>query len=213
MVLSPVLIDAHPDMLRALPELAVSCGMREGELFGIALEDFDFSEKVVRVRRQIKNLRGDYLFALPESDRERIIPPSDWTVTAIQQHVDRYPPRPCTLPWEKLNGTSRTYNILFRWHIDDRHVKARNYSEVIWKPASSRQLLSLSLASTGAAGDDMSPLAGKASTSTATTMRASCWLEESRSRNSRSISGTRTRLSPCASMHTCCRVLMTGLAP
>src|ERR1700728_608332 len=26
-------IDAHPDMLRALPELAVSCGMREGELF------------------------------------------------------------------------------------------------------------------------------------------------------------------------------------
>jgi integrase len=42
------LIDAHPDSLRALPELAASCGMREGELFGISLEDFDFDEKIVR---------------------------------------------------------------------------------------------------------------------------------------------------------------------
>jgi len=45
------LIDAHPGHLRALPELAASCGLREGELFGIALEDFDFDEKIVRIRR------------------------------------------------------------------------------------------------------------------------------------------------------------------
>jgi integrase len=71
------LIDAHPDELRALPELAASCGMREGELFGAALEDFDFDEKIVKVRRQIKNLGGSYAFALPKSDRERIVPLSD----------------------------------------------------------------------------------------------------------------------------------------
>jgi site-specific recombinase XerC len=59
------LIDAHPDHLRALPELAVSCGMREGELFGIALEDFDFDEKIVRVRRQVKRLGHSYIFARP----------------------------------------------------------------------------------------------------------------------------------------------------
>ena len=70
------LIDAHPDTHRALPELAVSCGMREGELFGVAVEDFDFDEKVLRVRRQIKNLGGGYVFALPKNDRERIIPPA-----------------------------------------------------------------------------------------------------------------------------------------
>jgi integrase len=78
-----------------MPMAAASCGMREGELFGIALEDFDFNEKVVRVRRQIrrqiKNLHGGYVLALPKSDRERIIPLSDWTVTATQQHIDRYP--------------------------------------------------------------------------------------------------------------------------
>ena len=44
-----------------MPELAVSSGMREGELFGVALEDFDFDEKILRVRRQIKNLGGQYI--------------------------------------------------------------------------------------------------------------------------------------------------------
>lgn len=27
------------------------------------------------------------------------------------------------------------FNILFRWPTDDQHVKSRNYSETIWKPA------------------------------------------------------------------------------
>jgi integrase len=94
------LIDAHPDSLRALPELAASCGMREGELFGIAIEDFDFSEKIVRVRRQIKRLGRIYVFALPKNDRERIIPLSDWDIRAVRRHIEKYPPRSYTLPWE-----------------------------------------------------------------------------------------------------------------
>lgn len=129
------LIDAHPDSLRALPELAASCGMREGELFGIALEDFDFGDKIVRVRRQIKNLGGTYIFALPKNDRERIIPLSDWDIQAVRRHIRTYPPRPYTLPWEKPGGKPHTCNILFRWSTDDQHVKARNYSETVWKPA------------------------------------------------------------------------------
>jgi len=129
------LIDTHPDSLRALPELAASCGMREGELFGIALEDFDFDEKILRVRRQVKNLGGMYVFGLPKNDRERIIPLSDWDIEAVRRHISKYPPRPYTLPWEKPGGKLHTCNILFRWHADDQHVKARNYSETVWKPA------------------------------------------------------------------------------
>jgi integrase len=81
------LIDAHPDSLRVLPELAASCGMREGELYGVALEDFGFDEKVVRVRRQVKRLDDLYVFALPKNDRERIIPLSDWDIQAVRRHV------------------------------------------------------------------------------------------------------------------------------
>jgi len=89
----PCLIDAHPDSLRALPELAASCGMREGELFGIAFEDFDFVEKIVRVRRQVKRLGSTYVFALPKNDRERIVPLSDWDIEAVRRHTGKYPPR------------------------------------------------------------------------------------------------------------------------
>ncbi|HEV2377570.1 MAG TPA: site-specific integrase [Streptosporangiaceae bacterium] len=129
------LIDAHPGTLRALPELAASCGMREGELFGVALEDFDFDEKIVRVRRQIKNLGGTYLFALPKNDRERVIPLSEWAIQAVRRHIEEYQPRVCTLPWEKPTGKPHTCHILFRWHTDGAHIKSRNYSEVVWKPA------------------------------------------------------------------------------
>ncbi len=109
--------------------------MSFGELFGIALEDFDFDGKTVRLRRQIKKLGEGYVFALPKNDRERIIPLSDWAIRAIKRHVEKYPPQSCTLPWEKPTGRRHTCNILFRWHTDGQHLKARNYSETVWKPA------------------------------------------------------------------------------
>jgi hypothetical protein len=53
----------------------------------------------------------------------------------VKRHIQRYPPRPCTLPWEKLSGKPSTCNILFRWHTGGQHVKSRNYSGTVWKPA------------------------------------------------------------------------------
>jgi integrase len=81
------LVDAHPNLLRAIPELAASLGMREGELFGPAEEDIDLDgEKVVRVRRQVKQIGQVFVFALPKNDRERIISLSDWDIDVIRQH-------------------------------------------------------------------------------------------------------------------------------
>jgi integrase len=129
------IIGAHPDLLRDLPELAASCGPREGELFGLAQEDFDFDEKTVRFRRQIKKLGDGYVFALPKNDRERVVPLSDWAIQVAKWHIEKYPPQPYTLPREKPDGKPHTCRILFRWPTDGQHVKARNYSETIWKPA------------------------------------------------------------------------------
>jgi integrase len=129
-------IDAHPDELRAIPELAASLGMREGELFGLAEEDLDLDqEKIVRIRRQVKRIGRVFVFALPKNDRERVIPLSDWDVRVIRRHVSRYPPRPHTLPWEKPGGKPHTCRLLFRWRADDQHVKSRSCSETVWKPA------------------------------------------------------------------------------
>jgi integrase len=131
-----VLIDAHPAELRAIPELAASLGMREGELYGLAEEDIDLDgEKILRVRRQAKKIGSDYIFALPKNDRERVIPLSDWDIRVLRRHLGKYPPRPYTLPWEKPDGKPHTVRLLFRWASDDEHVKARSYSETVWKPA------------------------------------------------------------------------------
>lgn len=130
------LIDAHPDELRAIRELAASLGMREGELYALAEEDIDLDDaKVLRVRRQVKKIGRVYVFALPKNDRERIIPLSDWDRQVLRRHIMNYPPRSYTLPWEKPDGKPHTVRLLFRWASDDEHVKARSYSETVWKPA------------------------------------------------------------------------------
>lgn len=127
-------IDAHPEALRLLPILGSTCGLREGELFGLALEDIDFDERVIRLRRQIKKLGKDYVFALPKNDHERMVPLPDWTAQHIRVHVARHKPQPCSLPWERSTGKVRTHNLLLRW-TDGGHLKPRNYSETVWKPA------------------------------------------------------------------------------
>lgn len=126
--------DAHPGSLRLLPEIGSTCGLREGELFGLALEDVDFDQMVIHVRRQIKKLDSAYVFALPKNDTERTVPMSNWTAECIRVHIAKHKPLPCSLPWEKPEGALRTHNILFRW-TDGGHLKARNYSETVWKPA------------------------------------------------------------------------------
>lgn len=127
-------IDAHPDSLRLLPTIGATCGLREGELFGLAEEDIDYDEGVVHVRRQLKKLGKHYVFGLPKNDRPRIVPLSDWTAENIRVHTTKYKPEPLSLPWEKPGGPLRTHQVLFRW-LDGGHMKPRAYSETVWKPA------------------------------------------------------------------------------
>jgi integrase len=127
-------IAAQPHLFRALPILGAACGLRQGELLGLGLEDIDFAEQVIRVRRQLKRLEPQFVYALPKNDRERVVPLPEWAAEAIQEHVATCPPLTCSLPWERPNGKLRTHNLLFRW-TDDKFIKPRSYSELVWKPA------------------------------------------------------------------------------
>ena len=128
------LIDGHPESLRILPTIGATCGLRQGELFGVAEEDIDYDEGVIHVRRQIKKLGKDYVFALPKNDRERLVPLSSWTADGVIAHMIKYPPKALSLPWENPEGPIRTHKVLFRW-LDGSHLKPRAYSETVWKPA------------------------------------------------------------------------------
>jgi integrase len=127
-------IDAHPDHLRLMAVLMVGCGLRVAEAMAAGLDDFDFGDQVLHVRRQLKKLGQAHVYGLPKNDLERDVPLPEWVAAAARVHVRKYPPKPCTLPWEKLTGKPRTNSLLFWWG-DGRHVRYRTYSELVWKPA------------------------------------------------------------------------------
>lgn len=46
--------------------LALGCGLRQGEVFGLSPEDVDFARGVLRIRRQVQLLGGRLYFTLPK---------------------------------------------------------------------------------------------------------------------------------------------------
>nr|WP_238165812.1 site-specific integrase [Kribbella sp. VKM Ac-2527] len=128
------IVEGHPPVYRPIASLGAACGLRQGELFGLAEEDVDFDGMVIHVRRQVKKLGSEFVFALPKNDTERTVPMSDGTALILKEHIEAHAPRPYTLPWEKTDGEPRTVKLMFRW-TDDKHIRARTYDELVWKPA------------------------------------------------------------------------------
>lgn len=104
------IIDAHPDWLRVLPELGVGTGLREGELYGLAVDDIDGD--TLHVRRQIKRITGGPIFGLPKNDSERDVPLSAGTAKCVESHLSRVSPVAVTLPWERIDGPLVTHKLL-----------------------------------------------------------------------------------------------------
>ncbi|TDO55568.1 integrase-like protein [Kribbella sp. VKM Ac-2571] len=128
------IVEGHAPEYRPIASVGAACGLRQGELFGLAEEDIDFEEMVIHVRRQVKKLGREFVFALPKNDTERTVPMSGGTALILKEHIKANRPRPYTLPWEKTDGEPRTVKLLFRW-TDDKHIRARTYDELVWKPA------------------------------------------------------------------------------
>ncbi|MEI8406420.1 MULTISPECIES: tyrosine-type recombinase/integrase [unclassified Kribbella] len=117
-----------------MASVGAASGLRQGELFGLAEQDVDFNEMVIRVRRQVKKLGRNFVFALPKNDTERTVPMSEGVALMLKEYIEAAKPRPYTLPWAKVDGKPHTVNLLFRW-TDDQHIRARTYDELVWKQA------------------------------------------------------------------------------
>ncbi|MFD7160935.1 tyrosine-type recombinase/integrase [Kribbella sp. NPDC059898] len=128
------IIEAHPEQYRLIPIIGSSTGLRQGELFGLALQDFDFDEEVIRVRRQVKRLRDKFIFALPKNDKERVVPMSSILAAAVKDHTTRFGTKTISLPWEELDAEIQDHDLLFTWS-DGRHLRAELYNVMVWKPA------------------------------------------------------------------------------
>lgn len=95
--------EAMPGPYRALVDIGSGLGLRQGEIFGLALEDVDFLRRVVHMRRQVRIVRSQLVIALPKRSKQRDIPLPDTVGLALAAHLDAYPAQPVTL----FPGTSR----------------------------------------------------------------------------------------------------------
>ncbi|WP_157997270.1 tyrosine-type recombinase/integrase [Kribbella rubisoli] len=128
------IVEAHPERFRLLPTIASAAGLRQGEMFGLSVDDFDFSLMLIRVRRQVKRLGKKFVFALPKNDKERFVPMAPVFAEAVKSHIERFGTTTISLPWERLDGDVQEHDLIFSWP-DGRHLTARLHDELVWKPA------------------------------------------------------------------------------
>ncbi|MEV4183408.1 site-specific integrase [Streptosporangium canum] len=104
---------ALPARLRAMVYLGSGCGHRQGELFGIAVDDLDFSGGMVHVNRQVRLVRNRLVFSLPKRNKTRSVPLPEVVMRELCAHIESHPPVEVTLPWRVPEGELRTFKLLF----------------------------------------------------------------------------------------------------
>ncbi|WP_406300284.1 tyrosine-type recombinase/integrase [Embleya sp. NBC_00888] len=137
----PWTVDRVHAVTRALPAryrmtsvLAYGCGLRQGETFGIAEDDFDFERLVVRVRRQVKHMDGQLVFALPKADRTREVPMSEGIAEKVRAHLKVTPAVEVTLPWEKPEGKPTTVRLVTTTE-DGKALTRSTFNSGPWRAA------------------------------------------------------------------------------
>jgi integrase len=80
---------AGGDRLEALYVVAVTAGLRRGELQGLKWEDLDLEAGTLQVRRTLSEPRGGYIFEAPKSGKGRNIRLTQRATAALKEHRKR----------------------------------------------------------------------------------------------------------------------------
>jgi integrase len=115
-------------------------GIRQGEAFGLAVDDIDFLRGMVRIRRQVKMFRDRRLvFALPKGGKERDIPLPESLRLLLAEHMEpgNYPAIPVTLPWRVPDGKPVTARLVFTTR-QRTPISRTEWNRFVWKPALER---------------------------------------------------------------------------
>lgn len=115
--------------------LGAGLGLRQGEVFGLGVEDVDFLRGVVHVRRQVKLSNGNRpYFALPKSRKTRTVPLPRSVRDELAAHLAQHPARSVTLPWDQPDGKPVTVALVTTSR--ESGAMNRNYFNArLWKPA------------------------------------------------------------------------------
>lgn len=125
---------ALPERFQAMVDLGAGCGLRQGEIFGLPVEEVDPVENVIHVTQQIKFLGSKIYFDLPKGDKIRDIPMPDGVALALAAHVTQFEPRQVTLPWGAPDGPLVT-KVLYFTRLRGGGLNRNDFNRTVWKPA------------------------------------------------------------------------------
>ncbi|MFC9753380.1 tyrosine-type recombinase/integrase [Streptomyces sp. NPDC056921] len=125
---------ALPARYRTMVDTGAGCGLRQGEIVGLAEDALDFEGGILRVVRQVKLIQGKAVFAPPKCNKERDVPLPSSVAEALRMHMDACKPIEVTLPWRKPDGPKVTARLLFT-NTANGVVWRSNFNIQEWKPA------------------------------------------------------------------------------
>ncbi|WP_269854274.1 tyrosine-type recombinase/integrase [Streptomyces sp. RPT161] len=126
--------DGLPEQYATTVDVGAGCGLRQGEIFGLAVDEVDFLAGVVHVVRQVKMVGSHLVFAPPKGGKLRDVPLPDVVSYALAAHITKRPPIDVTLPWKTPDGPPVTATLIF--YSRERKALNRNYFNMyLWKPA------------------------------------------------------------------------------
>jgi integrase len=108
--------------------------MRQGEMFGLALDDIDFLRKGIQVRRQVRLIGSVQCFAPVKNDKAHDVPLAESLAPVLAEHIRLYPPVPVTLPWKVPDGKPVTFTLLLSRPGGSAMHRTR-FNEGCWWPA------------------------------------------------------------------------------
>ncbi|MFC9187482.1 tyrosine-type recombinase/integrase [Streptomyces cyaneofuscatus] len=123
-----------PDRYQAMVDLGGGCGLRQGEILGVAVDAIDFRSDTLHVVQQLKLSRSKPVFAPPKGGKLRDVPLPGPVAGALRAHMKQFPPVEITLPWKVAGGPLVTKRLIFTGPRGG-HVWRTSLNEEAWKPA------------------------------------------------------------------------------
>ncbi|KRB80086.1 hypothetical protein ASE01_00840 [Nocardioides sp. Root190] len=128
---------ALPERYRPLLVCATGLGMRQGEIFGLAVSDIDFLRGEVIVRRQVAILKGKVMFSLPKGGKTRAVPLPRRVAEELSSYLQQFPARSVTLPRISADEVIETAELLVT-NSRGNAINRNHMNGQIWKPALER---------------------------------------------------------------------------
>ena len=128
---------ALQERYQAIVPAGCDLGLRQSELFGLAVENIDFLRRLVHVRQQVKLIRGRLYFAAPKTGKERSVPLAGQLGLVLAEQIRAYAVE-VTLPWhepgDRRHGRPHTATLLFTTEAG-RALQRSSWNEHAWRPA------------------------------------------------------------------------------